>query len=66
MPGEVESDDAMPFREVRELMVPNVTVTRPAVDENQSRFALALDAIVDGNSIGRGDVSVHFFVPGAE
>lgn len=66
MAGEVKGHDAMPTREVGHLLLPEATIASPTVDEHQVQRAVALDAIVDGNSIGRVNLSVHFFVLGAE
>jgi hypothetical protein len=57
--GEVEGHDATAFREVSHLVVPKVTVTSPTVDEQQYRFAVAFDPILDGNTIRRGNRSVE-------
>jgi hypothetical protein len=48
---EVDRDDLVPLGKVGDLRAPVASVTRPAVDEDQRRRALAFGFEMHGNAI---------------
>src|SRR5215475_1330034 len=53
MAGQINGNHSIVFGEYWNLVVPDVPVTAPAVDEDQCRLALALNRIVNRNTVCR-------------